>query len=264
MKGNGVNVLEVEAAIESGEEEALPAGGVVRPRRTRLSLDEKPGKNKTPRRKEPLEETQAPAVVLPAVSAEKPPENTSEVKDMETEKKPPVSATTATTQTRPEFAPCPLCGYGKSTQKHFLVCKGCNDKYISYAEKVADEIAVGKHPVILSKIEWVLSQLDLERFEKELEDARQKRSRLEDSIAQMIRAKAGDQGLPREVFLRLKAKCREEIIREDQFLVRRLFARLEAARKLKPELEQMRAEKTAPTATPSPVTAPISKAVPVT
>jgi len=248
------------AVIEDGEEEV---GGFVKTRRTRLPLEEKPGKNKTPRRREVLlpsldqvivsgETQQAPVVVLPAVSAVKPPEKKIEGEEMKT-----ATATAAPTTARLEYEICPICGFfsksaprpGDNGEKiRYLVCKGCNDKYTVYAKKVAEEIVAGKKPAVLSKVEWVLSQIDIERFEKELEVAKKTRVNVEARVSEMIRVAVDGKALPREVFTELRAKYHQEVSREDYFLVKRLFARLEAAKKLKLELEQMLAVKAAPVA----------------
>lgn len=240
MKRNSVGVL--------GDEEEV--GGFVKTRRTRKEPDERPGKNKTPRHQGVLrlEEAQAPAVALSVVSAEKPPEKKEEVKEMKDNKVPVVTAAT-----RPEFEICPLCGFFNKSVKtaesgeriRYLVCKGDDDRYLAYAKKVAGELAEGKKPEVLSKIEWVLRHLDIELFERELEDARKKRDTAATRIDEKVRIAAGGKDMPREFFIELRTKFHQEVSREDYFLVRRLNARLQAARKLKPELEQMLAEKKA-------------------
>lgn len=156
------------------------------------------------------------------------------------------------TQARQEFEICSLCGFfnksvrtGNGERFRYLVCRGCNDKYLLYAKKIADELAAGQKPKVLSKVEWVLSQLDLERFERELEAARKTRTNAGARIDEKVRVTTNGKPLPLEVLTELRAKYRQEISQEDYFLIRRLFARLEAARKLKPELEQMLAEKAA-------------------
>lgn len=231
-----VNPNLVEAALEGGEDEEL-VGGIQRTRRTRLPTEDRPGgKNKTPRRREESifpEEIQAPAVVLPAVAVAKPPEKKGviEVKN---------NGGAQIAQTRPEFEPCPLCGYGKSTEKKFLICKADNDRYLLYVKK---EIAANKNPAeIFSKIEWVAGKLNIPLFEQELKEAQQARANANVRIEEKIRIAAGGKTLPREVFIELRAKVVAEINAQDYHLVKRLYARLEAAKKLKLELEQKIAE----------------------
>ncbi len=235
----------IEAALENGDDEALPTGGVERIPRAKGQL-ERPGRNRTLRRPDQerdfleisLPEGSKPVVVLPEVQAAQPPEKTKERNEMETP---------TTTQTRPEYEVCPVCGlFNKAANKttnegkpiRYLVCKGCDDRYLAYAKTVAAQLAAGQKPEVLSKIEWVLSQLDLGRFERELEAARRKRTDAPARIDENVRVAANGKSLPREIFTALRAKIQEEVSNEDYFMVRRLNARLKAATKLKPELEQ--------------------------
>jgi len=143
---------------------------------------------------------------------------------------------------RPQFEICPVCGFfNKSVDKNYLVCKGDNDRYSAF---VKTEAAAGKKPTeILSKIEWVLSQLDLKRFKEELDTARRNRivdveKRVEELLKQAGQGKILDQEIADEFRPKYQAKAIAEV-RDGSYLVRRLWARLQAAQKLKPELEQM-------------------------
>lgn len=233
----------IVATLEREEEEA----GFVKTHRNKRRPDEgeRRDKDKKTRR--------SPKVQLielsPNEEAAKPPEE----KKMENRNN-GNNATRPAPVTTPRFEICPLCGfYNKSVkaaengeQMRYLVCKGDNDRYLAYAKQVAEDLAAGKNlTVVLSKTEWVLSQLDIPRFEQELEAARQMRVNPAMRIDEKIRTATNGKTLPREVLVELRAKISADISRDDYFLVRRLFARLEAARKLKPELEQMIAERTA-------------------
>lgn len=232
---------ESQAVLEDSEE----VGGFQKNPQTKR-LEEKPGKNKTPRPKKEW---------LKKEEAARPPEE----KKMENRNN--GKATRPAPVTTPRFEICPLCGfYNKSVkaaengeQMRYLVCKGDNDRYLAYAKQVAEDLAAGKNPVVLSKVEWVLSRLDLKRFEQELETARQGRLNAPARIEEKISTATNGKALPREVLVELQAKIRAEINSQDYFLVRRLFARLEAARKLKLDLEQMLAKKDQTAAIPEPV-----------
>ena len=245
------NTQAVAVALATGDEENLPVGGFEKKYRTNRWSDERPGKNKKPRRQKPLEETRASVVILPTVSAVNPPEKKEEVNEMNSQN----SGNTQTAPVAPRFEICPICGFfsklaNKTTEDgekiRFLVCKGCNDEYAAYATNVAKVIISGKKDIAtLSKTEWVLSQIDLTRFEKELEEARQKRVGIHERAIKSAQADRAGKSTPREVFISLVTQYEKKEGDELYFLVKRLFARLEAAKKLKPELEQMLAQKAA-------------------
>jgi len=249
MKRVRVDTREVEAAIKSGNEEGLPPGGVVKIRKTKKSPDLRPRKNKTPRQRKVSEGDTNASVEAQILAIDSPEEGVCKMNVVATATSAPTPA-----NIRPEFEICPACGFfsklsNKTTEKgekiRFLVCKGCNDKYNLYAKQIADKMEPGKKLLVLSKVEWVLSQLDIPRFERELEEARKARLNPNPRIDERVRATASGQVLPKEVFIALRARIQKEVSNEDYFLVRRLFARLEAVKKLRPELEKMLAEKTA-------------------
>lgn len=168
----------------------------------------------------------------------------------------------------PRFEICPVCGFFNKSIKEaengekmmkYLVCKGDNDRYRAYAKKIAEEIKQKmlkgeKPPNSLTKPEWVLTQLDLERFEYELKIARNKRIvNPADRVNELLRQAGNGKTLSPEIEDELRPDFQsqaEKEFRDSNYLVRRLWARLQAARKLKPELEQMLAEKAAQTAAP--------------
>ncbi|MFH1780631.1 MAG: hypothetical protein ABH841_01295 [Candidatus Nealsonbacteria bacterium] len=224
--------------IEDGEE--IGIGGIVKSSRTKkkdLAFSETIS---SPHRR--ITELPAPAAAPPVTL----------VANQNNEGGKKMATTTTIITTPPRFEICPACGfYSKLANKNtvnerinFLVCKGCNDKYLSYARQIAGELATGQKPKVLSKIEWVATQLDLDRFECELETARKKRADIATRVNEKIQGTVNGKTLPIEVLSELKAMYQKEIADSDYFLVRRLFARLEAAKKLKLELEKKLAEPT--------------------
>lgn len=227
-----------QAVLEDGDEEV---GGVIKTLRTKRRRNERPGKNKTPRPKQ-------------AQVSKNQREEGIEMNKNSSAQAVPVAIS--------RFEICPVCGfYNKSVkaaengeQMRYLVCKGDNDRYLAYARQLAGELKKGGKPEqILSKVEWVLSQLDISRFEQELEAARLTRANANVRIDEKVRIAAGGKTLPREIFNELRAGIATDINNQDYFLVRRLNARLQAARKLKPELEQMLAAKVAEPAPAEPI-----------
>jgi len=246
-------------------------GGFVRNPRINGPPRERPWKQKTPRhRRDPLEELST--VIIPEEQAQtvvvKPPEKNKEVKEMETNE--------TTAATRPEFEICPLCGFNKTFriaengQSHrYLVCKGCNDEYSSYAAETAKAIKDGRRPEMLTKFEWVYAQLNLPLFNEEHQRTLRERDGLHDWAVEKAKADAHTLGkaMPVEVFSSLVKTYEEGERSNRQFRVMKAWARLQAATKLKPELERIIAEaakkaaETAPATTaliaiPEPVTNP--------
>ena len=237
-------------------------GGFEKNHRTKRRREERPGKNKTPRPKE------ARLIIPKEPVAVKPPEEKKEVM-IEMENDVPAS------QTRPEFGICAVCGQfsrvlkdGTGRKQHFLVCKGCDNKYSLHIKAVADKIMAGENLSSMTKIEWVLSQLDIPRFEEELDKARQNRGNLEERILQRVAVKTDGKKLPKELWNELHERIQKEIRSEDHFLVQRFYARLQAAQKLKSELEERLANEAAeklvtcnPPLAPAEVTVPTEAVV---
>jgi len=233
-----------QTAVRNGDIEAL-SGGVEKNRRTKRGRQEE-----TPRTPEPQEapEPQAPVAVLPAIlQAAQPPE------EKGVEMKTTTAVMAQATQARQEFKPCPLCGYAIATQnktkeggvKKYLVCKACNDKFMAYVREIAVKFLENPATVTMSKIEWVLSQLDLERFEKELEAARNDRDNIQAKIDEEVHRETGGKSLPREVFVEVRNKVGGKVRNENYFTIRHLNGRLQAAKALKAELEKLIADKAA-------------------
>lgn len=239
----GIGVLDKE------EEEI---GGIIRIRRTKGVEEEgkKPRRNKTPRtkrEKDVLSEGQdTPAVILPVVTTTV--EEKNEKKEEGEKEMNNVNGTPASV-IRPRFELCLGCGKNSKLADvvkdgkniHYLVCKACNDRYTDYAQKIAGEIAKGKNPTALNKIDWLVEKLD-----RELDAARQLRANAPTRVAEKVLEKSKGKTLPREVFAALQASIKEEVTQDDYNLVRRLNARLQAAKKLKEELEQKLATPTLP------------------
>jgi len=281
-----------QAVIEDGEE----VGGFRKNHRPTGPPRERPWKHKTPRRpRDPLEELstlEEPVAELPAAAVARPPRIIEEVKEMESngtqvkEKKIPYPAL--------GFEICPACGQFSKHVVHdgepYLVCKACDDKwhvymkecdeqYRVYADKVAAEMVAGGNPVVQpkvvqSKLEWILTRLDIASLEKELADARlmmeihnKRYLRRAERIAERIRDKANGKTMPQEVLVSLRNLFEKEVNQEDSetakndiALVRHLNTWLTAVKKFKPELEQKIAERKAKAAAPaSETTAPASE-----
>ena len=137
-----------------------------------------------------------------------------------------------------------------------------------HIKAVADKIMAGENLSSMTKIEWVLSQLDIPRFEEELDKARQNRGNLEERILQRVAVKTDGKKLPKELWNELHERIQKEIRSEDHFLVQRLYARLQAAQKLKSELEERLANEAAeklvtcnPPLAPAEVTVPTEAVV---
>lgn len=252
---------DVEAAIEGDEDERL-IGGIHRTRRTQGGRveDEEPGNKKKPGHRVAVPEEDldpAPAVVLPVVSAVNPPENKKEVKEE--------MAVTTTPQTtaKPKFEICPVCAFFNKIASNtrdgdlvrYLTCKGCNDKFVVYHAEALKKLARGEKLKVKGKIEWVLSLLDIPRFEREVEEARQARLNPDEAlIDKRLSVAAEGQSLSQRDLIDLKVAVKQSVAHEKYELVKRLFARLTAAKKLKPELEQKLAEQKLAAETPEPAT----------
>lgn len=255
MKKHEREILE---AANAGDTEALEdlASQDQRGQRRLPRRDEE-----SPRRGDRQKERRAPKRTLTLetnTEGEKGTMKTSKTKTTKTTKTTPKTQPTDETQpadTTPQnpksqFNPCAICGHNKSDAK-FLVCKADDDRYKAYAEGIAKQIAAGKDVVALSKPEWVLEQLDLDRFEKELEEVRQKRLGVRERALEKAKTAGAGKSLPREVFTSLVDQYEKKESDELYFLVRRLYARLQAAQTLKPDLEKTVAKKATPAEAPT-------------
>ena len=162
-----------------------------------------------------------------------------------------------------QFESCPLCGFrkakeipirlrdGSTGKTRPLVCKGCSDRYHQYGAEVATQLANGETVIVLTRHQWILSQLDLARFAQQLGEACHEKERLGKIVADKL---ATHGQLPREVFIPLRDKYQEETGASVSYgNWRRLQARLEAAKEVRPQVEKMVAEEAAKLAAPAPV-----------
>ena len=151
-----------------------------------------------------------------------------------------------------EFEPCPLCGARKPVRIRVrdgrevrpLTCRGCTKEYSRYAQDLAEKITAGENPKILTKPEWLLEKLDLDRFEREVEEARETNDRLYKAVMERVRKAGNGRALPRPVFCALRERYQLELGQKQAYArFRRLQARLEAAQRLRTELPQIIAAK---------------------
>lgn len=191
--------------------------------------EERAGKNKTPRSKVPKTAT----TVMSVLSAVSPPE-----------KKEGVIMENNKTVQSPHPCPCPICGFDKDADR-FLVCRECGKEFEAYNDKIVEQILGGqKNITALSKSEWVLSMLNLPLFIEEHKKALQERANLNDWAIEKAKAEAHNNNstLSPEALAKMVRKFEEKERPGRQEKVVRMWARLQAARTLKPELEQRLAE----------------------
>lgn len=154
-----------------------------------------------------------------------------------------------------EMESCPLCGSDKPleiTPTHGdkyrpLTCKRCKDRYSGpYVEEVTAKLAAHEKTEVLSWHQWVLSQIDLARFGRELNEAFKEKERLNS----LVEAKLKTEGhLPYEVFVSLRNTLQEQKLPGESMTAkaafgkwRRLQERLKAATEVRPQVERMVAE----------------------
>ena len=166
------------------------------------------------------------------------------------------------TQPQQDMESCPICGYRKpkeitvrDTKVRPLVCKGCSDRYHQYGAKVATQLAKGETVVVFSRHAWILSQLDINRFAQELGEVFGEKNRLNNLVEEELRAKGH---LPPEVFRPLRDQLQEKLYPEEKTTARqaygrwrRLQARLEAAKEVRPQVEKMVADEAARNSPPA-------------
>ncbi|MFH1423602.1 MAG: hypothetical protein ABIG29_01420 [Candidatus Nealsonbacteria bacterium] len=236
-----------------GSQEDLEPGGFVKNHQPNGPPHERPGKNKTPRhQRNVLEELSLVIVPEQAAPAAKPSEVRKEVKEVSE-----MGKDIAEVKTRQQYRICPICGqFAIEEESQNWFCMGCSDnRYKLYVKGITAQILAGEKPEALTKAGWTYRELDIARFERELVETREKKI---NPIAEMFR-QAGAEDLP-DVQEELRPEYQRQIdeeVRVRYSKVRRLNARLIAAKKLKLELEQMLIEKAAATA------APVAKPEPV-
>lgn len=250
-----------QAVLKDGDEEV---DGFVKTRRTRKWPNERPRKNKTPRRFKilQLEEAQAPVLELPVVAAVNPPEEKKGVIEMENN-----GNTQSKAPFMPRFELCHVCGRNSKSivaaengdKKKYLVCKACDDRYKEYVDLTGKQIAEKKNPVIYpDKIAWARAQLDLQvqRLEQELKAiwAEREAKRVRAWAIEQAEADKKDKSLSVELLEATIIGYQNKRINELYFTAKRQNACLQDARKRKLGFEQMLANPAPVLPVPAPTT----------